>query len=259
MKLDWWAELDEPNYRPIEAAIRWGGLIAEEAEILAVVDSHGIPWPDATEFPQWACVQALAERLWDAIIYDRLPAWWIARSGRKMQAVESLPRAAPGLKIFHRDLKEWMIRRYPSQRPAFLFDEIERTEHAHVDAPKLQAVQAERDALQAQLNETDTMLQVTRQSLADVMAERDALHAQIVAMAAERDAALEKPFSTTERNSVLTVLAAVLDYSDIDPTARGSAKQVEGWTEQMGARVTDDTIRRIFSQIPAAVDSRRTK
>jgi hypothetical protein len=83
----------------------------------------------------------------------------------------------------------------------------------------------------------------------------DALKAFAQGFAAES----EKPLGTTERNTMLTVLAAVLDYSAIDPAFRGAASQIAAMTEQIGAPVTDDTVRKILGQIPAAVESRKKK
>ena len=39
------------NYRPIEAAIRWSGLLRFERRILATLGRR--PLPEATEFPRW--------------------------------------------------------------------------------------------------------------------------------------------------------------------------------------------------------------
>ena len=66
-----------------------------------------------------------------------------------------------------------------------------------------------------------------------------------------------KPLKTTERNSLLTVIAALCDYSAIDYQERGAAKQVSMMTEEIGAPITDDTIRKIFTQIPDALLSRK--
>lgn len=67
----------------------------------------------------------------------------------------------------------------------------------------------------------------------------------------------EKPLSTTERNTLLTVIAALCNYSDIDIKARGVAGTVAKLTEDIGAAVTDDTIRDIFRKIPDALEGRK--
>lgn len=67
----------------------------------------------------------------------------------------------------------------------------------------------------------------------------------------------EKPLTTTERNSLLTVIAGLCDYSDIKHQERGAATQIANMTEEIGAPVTDDTIRKILAKIPDALESRK--
>jgi hypothetical protein len=66
----------------------------------------------------------------------------------------------------------------------------------------------------------------------------------------------EKPLTTTERNTLLSIIAALCDYSDIKPQERGAAAQIARLTEEVRAPVTDDTIRRILAKIPDALESR---
>lgn len=67
----------------------------------------------------------------------------------------------------------------------------------------------------------------------------------------------DKPITTTERNTLLTIIAALCDYSAIDPTGRGTAGQIEKMSEELGAPVTDDTIRKVLAKIPDALESRK--
>lgn len=66
----------------------------------------------------------------------------------------------------------------------------------------------------------------------------------------------DKPLSTTERNTLLTIIAALCDYSAIKTDDRGSANQIAKLTEEIGATVSDDTVRRWLKQIPNALESR---
>lgn len=65
-----------------------------------------------------------------------------------------------------------------------------------------------------------------------------------------------KPITTNERNSLLTIIAALCDYSAIDSKARGAAAQIAKLTEDIGAPVSDDTVRRALEKIPDALESR---
>lgn len=70
-------------------------------------------------------------------------------------------------------------------------------------------------------------------------------------------APVEKPLTTTERNTLLTIIAALCDYSDIKYLERGAASQIFKLTEEIGAPVSDDTVRKVLQKIPDAVESRQ--
>ena len=67
----------------------------------------------------------------------------------------------------------------------------------------------------------------------------------------------EKPLTTNERNTLLTIIAALCDYSDIDWTVRGVAGQIAKLTDEIGAPVTDDTVRKWLELIPGALERRK--
>jgi hypothetical protein len=67
---------------------------------------------------------------------------------------------------------------------------------------------------------------------------------------------VDKPLNQNERNSLLTIIAALCEYSGIDPKERGTATKVEKMTEDLGARVSHDTVKRALDKIPDAVESR---
>lgn len=66
----------------------------------------------------------------------------------------------------------------------------------------------------------------------------------------------EKPLTTTERNTLLTIIAALCDYSKIDHQGRGAAAQIARLTEASGARVSEDAISKALKKIPNALESR---
>lgn len=67
----------------------------------------------------------------------------------------------------------------------------------------------------------------------------------------------EKPIAANERNSLLTIIAALCEYSAINPQERGAASQIAKLTEEIGAVVSDDTVRRALAKIPDALETRR--
>ncbi|MGH8541761.1 MAG: protein kinase [Stenotrophobium sp.] len=132
--------LEKPYYRPIEVAIRWCNLIQHEPEILLSVGDAPLPSPSM--FPHWPCLRANAERVLEAVLDNVLP---YGRDGRTVPEGEQV--AKHRLTIRHADLKAWMAKHYPGQKPAFLFDETERATHAAINADSFHALQADREAL----------------------------------------------------------------------------------------------------------------
>lgn len=131
-------------YRPIEAAIRWSGLARHEQHILDVLGRRKIPGPG--DFPQWHTLRLNAERLFDAIVNRDLPC---GKEGITSATIPSLDD--PDLTIRHVDLKTWMVRYYPTHKPRFLFNPLERQLFAGISVDAVRAVLADRAALKAQL------------------------------------------------------------------------------------------------------------
>lgn len=67
----------------------------------------------------------------------------------------------------------------------------------------------------------------------------------------------EKALKTNERNTLVTIIAALCDYSSIDYKTRGAAQQIANMTEEIGAPITDDTIRKVLSKISDGVERRK--
>jgi hypothetical protein len=65
-----------------------------------------------------------------------------------------------------------------------------------------------------------------------------------------------KSLGTTERNTLLTIIAALCDYSDIKHDERGAAAQIARLTQDIGAAVDDGTVKRHLEKIPDALESR---
>ncbi len=63
----------------------------------------------------------------------------------------------------------------------------------------------------------------------------------------------EKPLSTTERNSLLRVIAALCDYSNLRPETKGLAGKIMSMTDEIGSHVDDGTVLKILKQIPGAL------
>lgn len=144
-------------YRPIEAAIRWAGLLKYKKEILRLVPSPR-RLPPTLNFPRWAELRLCIERIYDAIFNGELP---YGRNGIT-QSDEAL-WDSPDLTIRHLDLKRWMRDHYPEQRPAFLFSRCERIAHPIITLETCQAMLVERQALKAELEHCRRQLETLQE------------------------------------------------------------------------------------------------
>jgi hypothetical protein len=162
------SKLEKVYYRPIEAALRWCGLIEHEGEILQITGENLIPQP--SDFPMWPCLRANAEKIHDAVLNGDLP---YGRDGRAVPTGENV--AKNRLTIRHTDMKEWMAKHYPDQKPEFLFDAVERSTHSAINADSFRALQADRDAARAELIDARKWADEIQGEVAAVKAERDRL------------------------------------------------------------------------------------
>jgi len=120
-------------YRPIEAAIRWAGLVDEEADIF--LKTHHQLRPSQGLIPEWPFVFLYNERIFDALINKELP---YGRNG----VTEDTDLNDPDLTVRHVDLKRWIATYYPYEKPSFLFSETERKIYQGIDAHTLQFILA---------------------------------------------------------------------------------------------------------------------
>lgn len=145
-------------YRPIEAAIRLSGLARHEEEIVRLLKGRRLPEPE--EFPQWPGLRFNAERIYDAILNRELR---VAIDGIALEGDADLEQ--DGITIRHIDLKAWMRRHYPEERPRFLFSPLERRTSPIISVQTLQVLWLERHALKVRIEEREKELQQLRQQL----------------------------------------------------------------------------------------------
>lgn len=131
-------------YRPIDAAILWSNLAAYETEILHV--ALNMPEQLLKRFPQWPFLHAYTERIYDAIACQELPATYL---GHPIVVGRDLERAF--ITVRHSDLRMWVARYYPDDKPDFLFSKD--TDHTRcVSLVAHLAQQAELEAARSELN-----------------------------------------------------------------------------------------------------------
>jgi len=182
-------------YRPIEAAIRWSGLVRFESRILDAMGRRQVP--DPADFPQWPMLRLNAERIVDALANGDLA---YGKGGITCEDRSLLDD--PGLTIRHVNLKAWMVRYYPDQRPAFLFDTLEQYLHPAVSVETVHTLIADREALRIQL--------------ADRVKACQSLHSQLQTLSTEHQVQLAEQAQAREpsprsESTYLNIVGALLN------------------------------------------------
>lgn len=139
--------LSKVYYHPIEAAIRWAGLLRFERAILSSISSPR-DLPLTFDLPRWAELRLCAERIYDGILNGDLPFGFSGVTSNDVALIDS-----KDITVRHVDLKRWMREHYPEQRPGFLFSRSERIAHPCITLETGQAMLVERVAMMSNLEQ----------------------------------------------------------------------------------------------------------
>jgi hypothetical protein len=162
------SSLEKAYYTPVEAALRWCNLIANEVLIIERV-GHDV-LPGVGMFPQWPCLRVNAEKILDAIHNEEIA---YGRDGKTVAPGEQV--AKHRLTIRHSDLKAWMAKYYPNQKPSFLFDTVEQQVHSSITVESYQALQAENKRLNIRLTNAVETFQQQKQQIVELQGENGSL------------------------------------------------------------------------------------
>jgi hypothetical protein len=181
-------------YAVPQAAAMWCGVQADqvnqhldEAEVVA----RGI-----YRHPRNKCLEPKCRAIQEAIVKKQLPC--TRENGFELDPDEHV---APERRHVKRsELKEWISREFPSSKPAFLFDDIERTSHTAINADSYRALQADRDSLKARVERG-------RELYAELKESKKALEAEIASL----EKALRNKQKPQQRsvNSYLHIIGAM--------------------------------------------------
>lgn len=132
------------HYPIAVAAALWCGVPAERVE--AELARCTLAARAILRHPTIPCIEPRCRALHEAIDAGVLEG---RREGRQVSPGDHV---APERRTVSREaLKTWMSKAFPASKPAFLFDEIERSTHSAITADAYRALQAERDGLKARL------------------------------------------------------------------------------------------------------------
>jgi FtsZ-binding cell division protein ZapB len=121
--------------------------------------------PGVFRHPSIKCLEVKCRAMQNAIIANTLP---VSREDGRIVTDHVAPARRH---VSRQHLKEWISKEFPSNKPAFLFDELERKSHSAINADTFRALQADRDALQTE----NEKLRALTKKLTD---EKDALRGE---------------------------------------------------------------------------------
>ena len=160
-------------YTVPQAALLWCGVpvdqIQEELSIAKPVSENSEKQKSIWRHPYIPCLEPKCRMLVDAIENSELP---VGRDGGLAKLLKDDYVAHSRRTIFAVDLKTWISKRFPNDRPATLFDEIERNVHTAISKEAYLALQAEKDALTSRLEKAKT-------TYLELKAEKEKLEGQV--------------------------------------------------------------------------------
>lgn len=236
------SSLERSYYRPIEAALRWCNLIEHE---VAILDKTGLAlYPNIADFPQWPCLRLNAEKIFEATQNNELPH---GREGRNISEGEHV--ASHRVTVRHNDLKIWIAKYFPDQKPKFLFDEVERTTHSAINKDAFIALQVERDALKARLEKAEAWAKNTLFNIKELTSENELLRSKVSISGVA--------LNGSERETLLIIIAALAKEAKIDISKISKTGDlIAVMTQQLGTPIGATTIETHLKKIPLALESR---
>ena len=160
-------------YRVPVAAALWCGIEPGEVEehlALSTEVARGV-----LKHPYINCLEPRCRAIHDAILTGLLPC--SRENGKVVPKEEHV--AAERRHISRQHLKDWIAAQFPSDKPAFLFDDIERNTHTAINKDAYQALQAERDGLRARLEKAADEYRKLRSERDELVVEKAKLTEQI--------------------------------------------------------------------------------
>lgn len=141
------------------------------------------------------------------IIHDAIESRTLAASRENGKVTDD--HIAPERRHVSREhLKAWIAKEHPADKPAFLFDEVERKTHSSINADHFRALQADRDAARAELEKAKAWAAETIREMDAMRGERDSLRAMVDKASAPGERA-----ETTYLNIIGAMLALMLGKS----------------------------------------------
>lgn len=148
------------------------------------------------------CFEVRCRIIHDAIESKAIP---VSRENGKLTDDHVAPERRH---VSREHLKAWIAKDHPADKPAFLFDEIERDTHSNISAEAYRVLKAAHDAKELKLTQTNERIRVIEEAKGLAEAERDSLRAIV-----EKVGAPGERSETTYLNIIGAMLALMLGKS----------------------------------------------
>ncbi len=129
--------------------------------------------PGIFSLPDIPCLELKCRVIHEAINSGELPVC------RENGVVVEDHVAAARRHVRREDLKAWIAKNFPDDKPEFLFDKVERSTHSSINTEAFQALQVEREALRAELKKEKELNLNLSKKCEGLKTERDELESKI--------------------------------------------------------------------------------
>ena len=191
---------------PVAAAL-WCGVpanqVADELRRAVPIGQSNALGRAILRHPYLKCLEPRIRAIHTAIDSGELLA--CREDGRKVDEHVAYERRH----VYGLDLKEWAKKIAPSERPTFLFDDIERDIHSAISADSYRALKAAHDAKELNLTQLNERIRELNEAKNRAENERDSLKVLLNDATAKHQAA-GTPSDRAE-TTYLNIIAALLD------------------------------------------------
>ena len=155
------------------AAMLWCGVPQDDLEFELATASPTAGIRGVWSHPYIRCLEPRCRVIHDAIENGLLPC--TRENGKAVAAGDGV--AVERRHVSRDALKAWITQQFPSDKPAFLFDEVERSTHAAINADSFRALQIDRDALKARIDRATEVYRELKQERDTLASELESLRA----------------------------------------------------------------------------------
>lgn len=191
---------------PVAAALWCGvpeGQVTQELRLAEPVGQSNALGRATLRHPYLKCLEPRIRAIHLAIDAGELHA--CREDGRKTDDHVAYERRH----VYGLDLKEWAKKIAPTERPTFLFDDIERNTHSAITTDAYRALKAAHDAKEHKLSQAHERIRGSEEAKGQAEAERDALRVMVESLTAKAKAT-GVPGERAE-TTYLNIIAALLD------------------------------------------------